>query len=170
MSAIILPNGFKEITSSIDLYNLIRETINATSINYGLPAANSFPKPHEYPCIVRLHIDAIDVIRIDYIPMQCITGTAPPNTLNDIEEIISDPKAVVGYCILMCNSIQSESPVTTKQFYGRGSIISIVNRAFDLIAIFDALENKYQWHIASAIPLTECDLEEFATISHIPDA
>lgn len=155
-----LPKGYTHVYNSSELFTLIKNMLDANAVACRRsPSKVSYPKPDEYPCIAKLYLDALDIINIDYIPISLINGM---NT----DSVTPTEIIPAGYCILMQDSIFG-NPVTTKQFCGLGSIASIMNRAFDCITIFDALENKYQWHLASAIPLTEVDLKEFESI-HIP--
>lgn len=138
--------------------------------------------PVRYPCLVNVFVnqslpDDVALNRrfvISAVHMGVESNAFYINPEKELQKTSLNPVSketteVVGYYILMQDSI-SCSEIRTKQFYGRGSIVNIMNRAFDCVGIFGTLENKYQWHLATAIPLTEQDLEEFATLTHIPDA
>ena len=153
--------------------------------NLDVSKCNPIDYPIRYPCVVNithLKFDAMISFIIAAVHMDLssnafyghptefarIKNAAPKATENGIQDInrsipVIDTSEVVGYCILMHAAF---NVINTKQFYGRGSIMSVVNRAFDCIAVFNATEKKYEWQIVSSIPLTEADLEEFANSSH----
>lgn len=185
-----LPPGFSVANNNGEIRKkVLRIIAEVPHGNVYPPHSQEYPANSQFPCVVKVYADNEPRIRIEYFPLslynevmefkaasKSLVGikNAPPQMthLTAIRESDSrlpviDTSEIIGYCILM----QADHTATsTRQFYGRGSIISIVNRAYERIAIFSRSDRQHEWHIVNAIPLTESDLEEFATLSHISDA
>lgn len=186
--SIKLPEGYKVVNTLPEVHQMVVELTNQFTVDYALPVSQEYPAHSQFPCVAKVYLDAEHCVRIEYFPLSLykevmefkeqskslagIKNAAPRATelgIHDIHRSLPETNKdeVVGYCILM----QADHTATsTRQFYGRGSIISIVNRAYERIAIFSRSDKQHEWHIVNAIPITESDLEEFATLSHISDA
>lgn len=186
-----LPPGFSVANNNGEIRKkVLRIIAEVPHGNVYPPHSQEYPANSQFPCVVKVYADNEPRVRIEYFPLslykEVMEFKAASNSLAGIKN--AAPRAtelgvhvshrslpetnkdeIVGYCILM-QAIYSASNIQTKQFYGRGSIISIRNRAFDCVGIFEHKESVADWHMVSAFPLTETDLEEFATLTHIPDA